>query len=47
MCALGAVGVTRLGFVNSSRYDDPEAWGDPMKQSIPFSSEKLAAGEDP
>lgn len=44
---LSAVGVTRLGFVNSSRYDDPKAWQNPMKQSIPFTNEELAAGEDP
>jgi hypothetical protein len=45
-----AVGVTRLGFVNTTKggqYDDPKAWRDPLRESIPFSSEPLAAGEDP
>jgi hypothetical protein len=40
-----AVGVTRLGFVNSSQWDDPTAWRQPIGGSIPFSSERLAAGE--
>lgn len=40
-----AVGVTRLGFVNSTRYDDPQSWQQPIGGSIPFSSEKLAGGE--
>lgn len=35
-----AVAVTRLGFVNSTQYDDPKGWNDPMKDSIPFSAEQ-------
>jgi hypothetical protein len=35
-----AVAVTRLGYVNSTQYDDPTAWSNPMKDSIPFSSEQ-------
>ena len=42
-----AVGVTRLGFVNSTQWDNPKAWQNPLKQSMPFSSEPLAGGEDP
>lgn len=35
-----AIAVTRLGFVNSTQYDDPNAWNDPLKESIPFSPEQ-------
>lgn len=45
-----ALGVTRIGFVSTKpggRYDDPAGWNNPTSDSIPFSSEPLAAGEDP